>query len=119
MSRGGNYQTIFVNDGDRELFLKLVGKTCEMWHMRVHAYMNPAKKRNDINALLHYPWSSNSYYLGKRKKPEWLSVSKILNLFSENTRMQKSLYKEFITDKIPDEILQKKVEKIKSIINNI
>lgn len=173
MSRGGNYQKIFVNDDDRESFLKIVGEACEMWHMRIHAYclmnnhyhllvetpdgclgramrhlngiytqkfnrnhhrdgplfrgrykailidgdrylmevvryihMNPAKRRNDVNTLLQYPWSSNSYYLGKRKKPEWLSVSEILNFFSENTRIQKSLYKEFITDKIPEEILQ-------------
>jgi chromosomal replication initiator protein len=66
--------------------------------------MNPAKRREDIHALMNYRWSSNYYYLGKKVKPEWLETSKILNLFSTNRRQQKALYKEFISDRIPDEI---------------
>lgn len=171
MNRGANYQNIFSDDGDRNIFLQLVGETCEIWKIKIHAYclmdnhyhflietpegglgrvmrhlngvytqrfnrknssdgplfrgrykailvdgdtylmeivryihMNPAKKRNDINVLMNYPWSSNKFYLDKRKKPVWLTTSNILSLFSTNIRNQKSLYKEFITDKIPEDI---------------
>jgi len=173
MNRGGNYKAIYLDDGDKDSFLNLVGETCTIWNTHIHAYclmdnhyhllvetpkgglgramrhlnsiytqrfnrkhggdgplfrgrykailvngddyllqivryihMNPAKKGNDINAFFDYTWSSNRYYLGKGTKPEWLSISKILNLFSENTKLQRSLYKEFITDKIPEEILK-------------
>ncbi len=171
MNRGANFKKIFTEDADRDEFLKLLGETCEMWRIRVHAFclmdnhyhllvetptiglaramrhlngvytqrfnrkkrrdgalfrgryrailvqadnylmeivryihMNPAKRREDIHALMNYRWSSNYYYLGKKVKPEWLETSKILNLFSTNRRQQKALYKEFISDRIPDEI---------------
>ncbi|ODS34159.1 MAG: hypothetical protein SCARUB_00729 [Candidatus Scalindua rubra] len=88
----GRYRAILVQ-GDNYL-LEIVR----------YIHMNPAKKREDTHALMNYPWSSNNYYLGKKGKPEWLITSSILNLFSTNINQQKALYKEFITDRIPDEI---------------
>jgi REP element-mobilizing transposase RayT len=38
MNRGANFKKIFTEDADREEFLKLLGETCEMWRIRVHAF---------------------------------------------------------------------------------
>ena len=38
MNRGNNFQKIFLDDADKKQFLKLLGETCEMWKIRVHAY---------------------------------------------------------------------------------
>lgn len=88
----GRYKAIVI---DKEAYLLELVR---------YIHMNPAKNKNDIHKLLSYPWSSNIYYLGKKKKPNWLKTSNVLCLFSANPRDQRFLYKEFITDRIPEEI---------------
>lgn len=39
MDRGDRLETIFRNDGDRELFLKTLGQACERAGWRVHSYV--------------------------------------------------------------------------------
>ncbi len=31
MNRGANHQTTFIDDSDRNVFLNLIGETCELW----------------------------------------------------------------------------------------
>ena len=39
MDRGDHLETIFLDDGDRELFLKALGQACERTGWRVHSYV--------------------------------------------------------------------------------
>ena len=67
MARGNRRERIFVDDEDRRMFLKTIGKACEMTGWRVHAWV---LMRNHYHLLIETPeanlvsgmkWVQNAY----------------------------------------------------------
>jgi len=57
-----------------------------------------------VDNLQKYNWSSHKGYLSKAKKWDWLYKRFPLSLFSSNHGESIRLYKQFVTQKVPDEI---------------
>ena len=68
-----------------------------------YIHRNPLES-NLIDNLQKYTWSSHKGYLSKAKKWDWLYKSFPLSLFSKDYAESIRLYKQFITQDIPDEI---------------
>ena len=57
-----------------------------------------------VENLQKYNWSSHKGYLSKAKKWDWLYKRFPLSLFSKDYAESIRLYKQFVTQKVPDEI---------------
>jgi len=57
-----------------------------------------------VDNLQEYNWSSHKGYVSKAKKWDWLYKGFALSLFSKDHAESIRLYKEFITQEVPDEI---------------
>jgi len=57
-----------------------------------------------VDNLQKYNWSSHKGYLSKAKKWDWLYKGFSLSLFSKDHAESIRLYKQFVTQKVPDEI---------------
>ncbi len=64
-----------------------------------YIHLNPVRA-----ALIDMPekfdWSSYRYYIGKRNKPDWLSLDFILNYFDKDIQQARKKYQEFVNAKI-------------------
>jgi hypothetical protein len=47
-----------------------------------------------------YPWSSYPFYIGRKKKPEWLAVDFILSYFGKRASTAQKRYQEFVEGRI-------------------
>ena len=50
-----------------------------------------------------YPWSSCSYYTGRKKRPDWLSLDFILSYFQGRGASSQDRYREFVHDPLAKE----------------
>jgi len=76
----------------------------DSYQLQVSRYIH----RNPIEAgmvetLDDYPWSSYSYYVTKRKKPQWLYPQDVLNQLSARNQIKKK-YKAYIEMGVDEEI---------------
>src|SRR5437588_890866 len=63
MSRGNRRQEIYLDDIDRQDFLKTLAEACQKTAWQLHAY----------------PWSSFGYYLAAPEhRPQWMRVDRLL-----------------------------------------
>jgi len=57
-----------------------------------------------INRLESYPWSSHKGYLSRSEKWDWLRKDYVLKIFSKSHHKALKRYKDFVHNKIPQEI---------------
>lgn len=57
-----------------------------------------------VKCLEKYPWSSHQGYLSDAKKWDWLSKDFVLSMFSDDKRLSRRRYKEFVSMESPEEI---------------
>jgi len=68
-----------------------------------YIHRNPLEA-NLVDNLQKYNWSSHKGYLSKAKKWDWLHKRFALSLFSKDHAESIRLYKQFISQEVPDEI---------------
>ncbi|UCG66506.1 MAG: transposase [Deltaproteobacteria bacterium] len=68
-----------------------------------YIHRNPLEA-NLVDNLQKYNWSSHKGYLSKAKKWDWLYRSFALSLFSNDHTKSIKLYKQFVSQEVPDEI---------------
>jgi len=68
-----------------------------------YIHRNPLES-NLVDNLQKYNWSSHKGYLSKAKKWDWLHKRFALSLFSKDHAESIRLYKQFISQEVPDEI---------------
>jgi REP element-mobilizing transposase RayT len=60
-----------------------------------YIHLNPVRAKM-VNLPEEYEWSSYSYYIGKKKSPEWLKIDFILGYFEKKLSAAQKRYKEFV-----------------------
>lgn len=85
----GRYKAILV---DADAYLAELSR---------YIHLNPVRA-GIVDMPEKYSWSSYRYYIGKKKKPEWLSVGFILGCFEHLTLSSEVNYTNFVLAKILD-----------------
>ena len=57
-----------------------------------------------VKHLEKYPWSTHQGYLSDAKKWDWLYKDFVLSMFSDDKRLRRKRYKEFVSGESPEEI---------------
>jgi putative transposase len=61
-----------------------------------YIHLNPVRAKV-VETPEEYEWSSYSYYIGKKKSPEWLKMGFILGYFGKKASESQKNYKKFVT----------------------
>lgn len=78
-----------------------------------YIHLNPVRA-NMVNLPEEYEWSSYSYYIGKKKSPEWLKMDFILGYFGRKLTGAQKSYKKFV-----DIMVNKKYESpLKDVVSS-
>jgi hypothetical protein len=64
-----------------------------------YIHLNPVRA-GIVSLPDQYRWSSQQYYAGKKKKPDWLSVDFILDYFGSDMESSHKKYSEFVLARI-------------------
>jgi len=79
----GRYKAVLV---DADEYLKYLSR---------YIHLNPVRAKLTESAA-GYPWSSYSYFVGKKKAPKWFETDWLLSQFGKNRKEAKKNYKAFV-----------------------
>ena len=78
----GRYKAILV---DKDAYCKELSR---------YIHLNPVRA-GMVEKPSEYTWSSYAYYIGLRKRPEWLTTDFILGYFGKSTKESQKTYRQF------------------------
>lgn len=64
-----------------------------------YIHLNPVRAKM-VGHPTSYRWSSYGVYLGLRKRPRWLEISKVLERFGDSLKEQRRRYREFVENEL-------------------
>jgi REP element-mobilizing transposase RayT len=75
-----------------------------------YIHLNPVRA-GMVKAALEYPWSSYRYYVGREKKPKWLTTEFILGEFGGEGRRGYKHYREYV-ERVENKEIENPLKKV-------
>ena len=111
-ARGNERRALFVEDADRERFLRVLGESVASFEIRLylfclmtnHVHLNPvfttALRRRPLAerlaVLRQYPWSSYRSYIGRERRLAWVDYAPILATVGAPGTRESDAYRRFV-----------------------
>lgn len=86
----GRYKAVLV---EKDAYLQVLSRYIHLNPVRAGLVEHPSA----------YPWSSYPYYVGMKKRPEWLVTGNLLGFFGEEDAVAGARYRGFVEDGIGNE----------------